>query len=147
MAAALAAGADAVRVGTRFVAATESEAHPRYVENLIAATAKDTVLTQAFATNWPNAPHRVLRNRVDALKNSDKEFVGERVYQWAPDKRVPVRRGDAMIPMASTSGEIEAMPQWAGESVDSVRRIQPAAQIVRELVTETEELLSRWRIR
>jgi nitronate monooxygenase len=45
MAAALAAGASAVRVGTRFVAAAESEAHPLYVEKLIAAEAPDTILT------------------------------------------------------------------------------------------------------
>src|SRR5439155_654477 len=43
MAASLAAGAAAVRVGTRFVAATEAEAHPAYLEKLIAAEAKDSV--------------------------------------------------------------------------------------------------------
>jgi NAD(P)H-dependent flavin oxidoreductase YrpB (nitropropane dioxygenase family) len=37
MAAALGAGAAGVRVGTRFVAATESEAHPAYVDALLAA--------------------------------------------------------------------------------------------------------------
>src|SRR2546426_6339400 len=45
-AAALAAGAAAVRVGTRFVAATEAEAHPAYLKKLIAAEARDTVLTE-----------------------------------------------------------------------------------------------------
>src|SRR2546428_9641771 len=41
MAAALAAGASAVRVGTRFVAAEEAGTHPAYVDRLIAAEAKD----------------------------------------------------------------------------------------------------------
>ncbi len=144
MAAALAAGAAAVRVGTRFVAATESEAHPRYVAGLIGATAKDTVLTEAFSTNWPNAPHRVLRACVEAMQQFSNEFVGERVYQWAPEKRVPVRRGDSFVPMVSTSGDIDAMPHWAGESVDSVKRVQPAAEIVRELAEEAEHLLRVW---
>src|SRR4051812_21088061 len=48
MAAVLTAGADAVRIGTRFVAAKESVAHPLYVEALVNATAGDTVLTTAF---------------------------------------------------------------------------------------------------
>ena len=44
MAAALAAGADGVRVGTRFIAAEETGAHPRYLEQLFAARASDSVL-------------------------------------------------------------------------------------------------------
>src|SRR5207249_7549168 len=50
VAAALAAGASGVRVGTRFVAAEESNAHPVYVEALIGARARDTVYTTAFST-------------------------------------------------------------------------------------------------
>ena len=43
MAAALAAGADGVRVGTRFVVATEAAAHPEYLVALIAAPGDDTI--------------------------------------------------------------------------------------------------------
>ena len=49
MAAALAAGADGVRVGTRFVAAAEAAVHPEYVAALIAAEAQDTAYTEAFS--------------------------------------------------------------------------------------------------
>src|SRR5207245_1761511 len=89
MAAALAAGASAVRVGTRFVAAEEAGTHPAYVEKLIAAEAKDTILTEAFSENWPNAPHRVLRSCVEAVERFQGEFVGETAQPWAPDVRVP----------------------------------------------------------
>jgi nitronate monooxygenase len=54
MAAALAAGADGVRVGTRFVAAEEAGAHPAYVQALIAAEAQDTAYTDVFSVGWPN---------------------------------------------------------------------------------------------
>jgi len=57
MAAALAAGASAVRVGTRFVAAQESDVHPAYIDALIRARAEDTVLTETFSVGWPDAPH------------------------------------------------------------------------------------------
>ena len=42
-----------------------------------------------------------------------------------------------------TTGTIEAMSLWAGESVGGVTRVQPAAEIVRELEAETERLLRR----
>ena len=55
MAAALAAGADGVRVGTRFVASEEAGVHPTYVEGLIAARAEDTVFTRTFHVGWPES--------------------------------------------------------------------------------------------
>ncbi len=62
MAAALMAGAEAVRVGTRFVAALEADAHPVYVEALIRSHADDTIITTAYGDGWPDAPHRVLKS-------------------------------------------------------------------------------------
>ena len=49
MAAVLAAGAAGVRVGTRFVATTESAAHRDYIDALVGACAADTVYTTAFS--------------------------------------------------------------------------------------------------
>lgn len=73
MAAALAAGAAAVRVGTRFVATQESDAHPAYVDALIQARAEDTMLTETFSVGWPDAPHRVLSSCVQAAES----FTGD----------------------------------------------------------------------
>ena len=59
MAAALVAGASAVKVGTRFVASKEDKAHPDYVMALVASDAQDTVYTDKFQGTWPiRAPHR-----------------------------------------------------------------------------------------
>jgi nitronate monooxygenase len=138
MAAALAAGAAAVRVGTRFVAAQESGAHPVHVEALIAAEATDTVLTETFSVMWPNAPHRVLRSSVRAAEAFEGEIVGETVLGGT---RVPVPRFASLTPRRETTGAIEAMALYAGESVGAVRRVQPAAAIVREFVEEAERLL------
>jgi nitronate monooxygenase len=57
--AALAAGVEAVVVGTRFLMSEESSAHPAYKQRLIEA--KETVMTELFGAGWP-APHRVIRN-------------------------------------------------------------------------------------
>ena len=61
MAAVLSAGASGVTMGTRFVAAEESPAHPEYVNALIESKSEDTVVTEVFSFGSPNAPHRVLR--------------------------------------------------------------------------------------
>lgn len=125
-AALLAAGAAAVRVGTRFVAAQESEAHPDYVARLISAPSHDTVLTEAFANGWPGAPHRVLRSALEAAEAFDGPVVavaGDReIGVFSPQ---PVTR--------EVRGEIAAMALYAGQSVDHVTQIQPAAEIIAEL--------------
>jgi NAD(P)H-dependent flavin oxidoreductase YrpB (nitropropane dioxygenase family) len=136
MAAALAAGAEGVRVGTRFVAAAEAAVHPEYVTALIAAEAQDTAYTEAFSIGWPDAPHRVLRSSIAAAEAFQGDVIGERGS--LDGTRMPILRFQVGVPDRTTTGSIAAMPLWAGESVGAVKRIQPAAQILRELVEEAE---------
>lgn len=143
MAAALAAGAEGVRVGTRFAAAQEAEAHPDYVNALIAAEAKDTVYTDVFSVGWPDAPHRVLRSCVEAAQAFEGDIVGE--YYTESGEPVPIHRFGVLTLDKSITGAIDTMSQWAGESVDGVKRVEPAAEIIRELVEDCEKHLQRWR--
>jgi nitronate monooxygenase len=122
----LAAGAAAVRVGTRFVAAQEADAHPDYVARLIAASSQDTVLTETFASGWPDAPHRVLRSAAETAEAFDGAVVGV-----VGDREIPVFSPRPVT--RDVRGEISAMALYAGRSVDHVTRIQPAAEIVAEL--------------
>jgi nitronate monooxygenase len=138
MAAALAAGADGVRVGTRFVAAAESAAHPAYQEALLRAEPEDTILTEAYSANWPNAPHRVLRGCIEAAQALTDDLVGQTVIAGAT---LPLTRFMTPPPTRWCTGKIEAMPHYAGQSVGAVQKIQPAADIVRELAEGAERLL------
>ena len=88
VAAALAAGAAGVRVGTRFVAAAEAGVHPRYAEALVRARAQDTVYTEAFSAEW-QAPHRVLRACIAAAQAFEGAVVAERTS--LDGTRVPAR--------------------------------------------------------
>jgi NAD(P)H-dependent flavin oxidoreductase YrpB (nitropropane dioxygenase family) len=123
----LALGASAVRVGTRFVAATESDAHPRYVELLVAAGREDTMVTEAFGVGWPNAPHRVLRSAIDAAQ----QFPSDGVVATVGDRRLPPFA--PVPPIIEAQGAIDAMALYAGLSVSNVVERQPAAEIVAEL--------------
>ncbi len=141
VAAVLAAGADAARIGTRFVAAAEADAHPTYVKALIDADPADTVLTEAFSVMWPNAPHRVLRSCVEAAEAFDGEMVGEAALAG---QILPIPRLSVPTPTRGTTGAIEAMALYAGQSVGAVTGVERAGDIVRELAEGAERLLRRW---
>jgi NAD(P)H-dependent flavin oxidoreductase YrpB (nitropropane dioxygenase family) len=113
-AAVIRSGADAVRVGTRFVVSPESGAHPDYVRMLLAANAGDTVLTEWFDGGWANAPHRVLRSSEAAAQKSG----------W----RAPTP------PYRGVDREAGDMPMYAGMGVGDIKLSQPAAEVVADHV-------------
>lgn len=141
MAGMLAAGADGVRVGTRFVASEEAGMHPVYTDALIAAGAEDTVHTLAFHLSWPDAPHRVLRSAIAAAEALGEEIVGKLVRIGGREHAV--RRFSSALPDRTATGRIEAMSLFAGQSVGAVKRVMPAREIIEELVAEAENLLRR----
>ena len=120
-----------MRVGTRFVAAAESAAHEQYVEMLSAATAADTVMTEAFSLGWPDAPHRVLASCVEAVEKPGPDPVG--AMTAADGSQRALERFNTSPPTTTTTGQIEAMPLYAGTGVDAVHGRVPAAAIVAEL--------------
>jgi nitronate monooxygenase len=128
---AVALGADAVRVGTRFVATRESYAHPDYIAALVAARRDDSVLTGAFGVGWPNAPHRVLRSSLDAADAVADEVVGQTVSSGGATISIP--RFGVSPPNRDTTGDISAMALYAGRSVGAVDRVMTAAEVVAEL--------------
>jgi nitronate monooxygenase len=140
MAAVLGAGAAGVRVGTRFLATPESGAHPDYVAALLAADDEATVLTEAFAVGWPNAPHRVLRSALQAAEVFQGEVVG--VLHAGP-RPEPLPRLSARTPSRAVTGTVAAMALYAGQGVGQVTQVTPAAQVVAELAQGAERLLRR----
>jgi nitronate monooxygenase len=131
VAAALATGAHGVRVGTRFIAASESDAHPAWVRAVIDAAAEDAVVSTAFNVGLPEpGPHRVLRSSIEAAEALTDDQAG--VLRLA-GAEIPVGRFGAQPPTRESTGAIEAMPFYAGQSAGAVRTIQPAAEIMAEL--------------
>jgi nitronate monooxygenase len=132
---ALALGADAVRVGTRFVATVESDAHELYVDRLIAGGAADTVLTERFDVGWPDAPVRVLASSLTAAEAAPD---GPVATMPGPDgSPVDLPRFTTTPPTRATTGNLDALPLYAGTSVDAVRARQAAADVMRELIDGT----------
>jgi NAD(P)H-dependent flavin oxidoreductase YrpB (nitropropane dioxygenase family) len=133
----LAAGAAGVRMGTRFIAAAESNAHPDYVKALIAARAEDSVRTNRFHVQCALCPstHGVLRQAIEAADAFQGEYVAEIEFEG---KREQIVRFRGIPPFKGFNGHIEAMACYAGQSVGDVKRVQPAAEIVAELVESAD---------
>jgi NAD(P)H-dependent flavin oxidoreductase YrpB (nitropropane dioxygenase family) len=149
--AALAAGAEAVVVGTRFVLSDESHAHPEYKRRLVAA--RDTVLTELFGAGWPGAPHRVVENAaterwlrgdprgpgwVRALHRASAPALSRLPLSVAGRAARRQRPGWPLLgPSAPVAGDpvevVDAAPLYAGESVSRCSDVLPAAAIVRAL--------------
>jgi NAD(P)H-dependent flavin oxidoreductase YrpB (nitropropane dioxygenase family) len=132
IAAVLAAGAAGVRMGTRFIAAAESNAHPDYVKALIAARAEDSVRTSRFHVQCGLCPstHGVLRQAIEAADAFGGDYVAEIELDGEKEQ---IARFRGIPPFKGFHGHIEAMACYAGQSVGDVKRVQPAAEIVAEL--------------
>jgi NAD(P)H-dependent flavin oxidoreductase YrpB (nitropropane dioxygenase family) len=139
LAAALALGADGVWVGTRFVASAESEAHPDYKKRLIEATQPDAIYTEVFHIGWPpNSPHRALKNLLTEGGSAPPGPVGS-VRIGGQTLEVPAF--GSMTPTIHTEGRIDLMANYAGQGVELVRKILPAAEIVQGMVSEAEVII------
>jgi nitronate monooxygenase len=130
-AAVLAAGADGARAGTRFVATDESGAHPAYKQAVVAAAAGSTQITDAFpicslCATVPRA--QVLSSTVAAVRDLAGDTVGEATVDG---RLVTLRKGDGLPPLAATTGRLDAMPMYAGESAAAIEAVQPAAHVIR----------------
>ena len=142
--------AQAAVLGTRFLASSESRAHPHYKQRLLEADEGGTVRTILFGHGWPNAPHRTLRTAFveqwlgqearGQESRPDEPAVGQTVIGG---QAMPVLRFMGFPPNGEASGDIDSMDLLAGQGVGLVREIKPAGQIVHELVEEASQIISQ----
>lgn len=141
VAAVLALGAQAAWLGTRFLLAKEMPVHEEYRRRLLKAVETDAQwYANLYEVGWPDAPHRALRNSTaKAWEAAGRPPPGSRPGDG--DIIAHFASGEAIVryepapPMIGTTGEIEALSMWAGQSVALARQVQSAAQIVAELVS------------
>jgi enoyl-[acyl-carrier protein] reductase II len=126
--AALALGAEAVQIGTRFMCATECVIHPSVKERVLKARDRDTVVT-GYSTGHPV---RVLKNKlsrqIEALDRQNDAVAIEAL-------------GAGRLALCMTEGDVDMGSLMAGQCSAMVDEIQPAADIVREIMAEAEALL------
>jgi len=147
--AALSLGAQAVSMGTRFLASEEARAVQAYKDRVVQSKAEDTVHTFLFDVGWPDAAHRVLRNRVfrdweaagrppSGQRPGEGDIVGT---MPVAGETVEMVRYMVFPPLPGFTGDVDDAVLYAGESCGLIHEIQPAAQIVRDVVREAEEAM------
>ena len=129
--AALALGAEAVNMGTRFMATKEAPGHPKVKEWLVQASERDTLLLL-----------RSLRNTMRALKNPTSEKVFELEKQGADihqlESLISGRGGRNLL----ETGDIENGLLSAGQVVGLVHEIPTVKELIDRIVKEAEEVSS-----
>lgn len=133
--AAFALGAEGVQMGTRFVCATESNVHIDYKKKLIAANDRSTVVTG-----------RTLGHPVRSIKNKFTQEFSEMEERGAAPEELD-KFGSGRLRAAVVDGDIEHGSVMSGQIAGLVEKIQPAAEMIQEIVTEAEELASTIRSR
>ena len=142
VAAVLALGAQAAWVGTGFLLATEAPVHEEYRRRLIAAAETDAQwYADLYDVGWPNAPHRALRNATaETWEAAGRPDSGSRPGEGESIARRPsgetIARYSSAMPLEGTTGEVDALSLWAGQSVALATTTRPAADIVAELVSQ-----------
>ena len=137
---AILAGADGGWMGTRFVAAAESFAHPDYKQRLVDARSLfATAFTTAFGPEFPGQPQRVLRD--SAVRNpgsTTPDVIGTTVlFPGVVDAPYTMPNHSAIVPTRNTTGDLDQMDMPAGsESIFAVREVQSAADIIAEVMGE-----------
>ena len=128
-AAAFMLGADAVQVGTRFISATECNAHENYKDKLIKATEISTIVT-GKSLGHPVRSLKTPFSRNFAKMESDPNVTPEEILAFGGGAlRKAVQKGD---PDGS---------YMAGECAGLVKRVEPAAAIVEDIILGAEKVI------
>ena len=131
IAALLALGADAVQLGTRFIATPEASVHDNYKRAVINADVDGSTLVARG-----RLPIRQLKNAFSA-KFDAAERAG------APQAELDAIFKASSLKQAALEGDVEWGKVEAGQSAGLVDDILPAAEVVRRLVAELEEARKR----
>ena len=131
LAAALMLGVEAIQVGTRFVVANESNAHPNFKAAILKATDIDTVVTGTITGH----PVRVLRNRLT------KEYLALEksiTSQEQPDLSVLEDLGKGALRRAVVEGDVNTGSMMAGQIAGLIKKEQSCKEIIEEYVNEAK---------
>ena len=135
VAAAFMLGAEGVQLGTRFLSATECGVHPTYKEKIIKATDLCTMVTG-----------KRLGHPVRSLRTKFAQNYSKAEYGGMPDEELENLAVGALR-LAVQEGDLEKGCFLAGQIAAMVKREQPAAEIVKEIMDEAEPILkgaSKW---
>ena len=133
-------GASGCQLGTRFVCATESIAHPDFKRAFIRASARDAVTSVQVDPDFPVTPVRALQNKgtQEFIETQRRVIARVRAGEMAQDEaQLEIEHFWAgALRRAVIDGDIESGSLMAGQSVGMVADERPTAEIIGELVDQ-----------
>jgi len=140
-------GAAGVQLGTRFVCATESIAHPNFKRAFIRASARDAIASVQIDPRLPVIPVRALKNagneRFTAKQREVAQRLDEEVVAMAEAQLEIEHYWAGALRRAVIDGDVEHGSVMAGQSVGMVTREEPLADILGELMADAASALER----
>lgn len=140
-------GACGVQLGTRFACATESIAHPAFKAAFFRGNARDAIASVQVDPRLPVIPVRALKNK------GTEEFTAKQVEVAKRLDEGLIDMGEAQLEIehfwagalrrAVIDGDVERGSVMAGQSVGMVNKEEPVADIIAQLMTESEAALTR----
>jgi len=138
-------GASGVQLGTRFVCARESIAHPRFKQAFIRAAARDAVPSVQLDPRFPVIPVRALVNKATERFMDTQRGVILRFEKGEIDLKAAQLEIEhfwaGALRRAVVDGDVENGSLMAGQSVGLVTREQATQEIVTELIDQALEAL------
>lgn len=139
-------GAAGVQLGTRFVCAHESIAHPNFKAAFLRANARDAIASVQIDPRLPVIPVRALKNK------GTEEFTRKQIEVAAQLDAGSIDMEEAQLEIekfwagalrrAVIEGDVENGSVMAGQSVGMVNVERPVVDIIAKLVTEAEIALA-----
>ncbi|TFG03300.1 MAG: nitronate monooxygenase [Promethearchaeota archaeon] len=135
VAAGLAMGADAVAMGTRFIASNQSEFHPNYKALIPPATARDTVLTTGGF-----GPIRLLKNKY-ALHHGEVVSKQEKISQELAYDLDGFMEDLHKYMIVYTDGDVEEGAIPVGQTVGLIDSLMDVDDIITSFTNDAEKIL------
>jgi nitronate monooxygenase len=132
--AALALGADAVNMGTRFMATTEAPIHENVKRQLVANTERDTLLVFRNLHNTARVARNSVSEEIARLSNAPGATF-EDVAELASGAR-----GRANVLGA---GDMEGGMWWAGMTQGLISYVGTCQAVVDDIMRDAEQIISR----
>lgn len=140
-------GAAGVQLGTRFVCAHESIAHPAFKKAFLRGNARDAITSVQVDARLPVIPVRALKNK------GTEEFTKKQIEVAKLLDAGEIEMGEAQLQIehfwagalrkAVIDGDVENGSVMAGQSVGMVKAEESVADIIKSLTEEAEAALNR----
>lgn len=140
-------GASGVQLGTRFVCAEECIAHENFKKIFMRSQARDAMPSVQLDDEFPVIPVRAIQNKAtEAFSKCQREVIAQYRSGELDKKEAQLKIEHfwaGALRKAVIDGDVENGSVMAGQSVGMVSKIQPAAEIMDELVSQAIATLEK----